>query len=171
MFAKKVDWRVNKALISYECSPSELCEFYPYSRSSEVAYLAREDWKVKMDEKNLLKLWNEKRMQIIIAQIAPALVLVAVFVLAAQGTFADASDGARYLTIAVAAVTGFLAIISQYAAIREAEALLQDMSRVKDPSMLTKKIASSRDFLSLTAIAVIGLGLAVFALVIWSVLG
>jgi hypothetical protein len=37
--------------------------------------------------------------------------------------------------------------------------------------MLTKKIASSRDFLSLTAIAVVGLGLAVFALVVWSVLG
>ena len=97
--------------------------------------------------------------------------MIAVFVLAAQGTFAGATDSARYVTIAVAAVTGFLAIISQYAAIREAEALLQDMSRVKDPSMLTKKIASSRDFLSLTAIAVIGLGLAVFALVVWSVLG
>ena len=76
-----------------------------------------------MDEKALLKLWNEKRMQIIIAQIAPALVLIAVFVLAAQGTFATASDAAGYLTIAVAAVTGFLAIVSQYAAIREAEAL------------------------------------------------
>ncbi len=123
-----------------------------------------------MDEKALLKLWNDKRMQIIIAQIAPALVLVAVFVLAAQGTCATASDAAGYLTIAVAAVTGFLAIVSQYAAIREAEALLLDMGKVKDPSALTKKIASSRDFLSLTAIAVIGLGLAIFALVIWAVM-
>ena len=123
-----------------------------------------------MDEKNLLKLWNEKRMQIIIAQIAPALVLTAIFVLAAQGTLATASDAAGYLVIAVAAVTGFLAIVSQYAAIREAEALLLDMGKVKDPSALTKKIAGSRDFLSLTAIAVIGLGLAIFALVIWAVM-
>jgi hypothetical protein len=67
-------------------------------------------------------------------------------------------------------VTGFLAIVSQYAAIREAEALLLDMGKVKDPSALTKKIASSRDFLSLTAIAVIGLGLSIFALVIWAVM-
>ncbi len=104
------------------------------------------------------------------AQVAPALVLIAVFVLAAQGTFATASDAAGYLTIAVAAVTGFLAIVSQYAAIREAEALLLDLGKVKDPSALTKKIASSRDFLSLTAIAVIGLGLAIFALVIWAVM-
>ncbi|MGA1459852.1 MAG: hypothetical protein ACO32K_06605, partial [Candidatus Nanopelagicaceae bacterium] len=117
-----------------------------------------------------LKLWNEKRMQIIMAQVAPALVLIAIFVLAAQGTFATASDAAGYLTIAVAAVTGFLAIVSQYAAIREAEALLLDMGKVKDPSALTKKIAGSRDFLSLTAIAVIGLGLAIFALVIWAVM-
>jgi aldehyde:ferredoxin oxidoreductase len=123
-----------------------------------------------MDEKALLKLWNEKRMQIIMAQVAPALVLIAIFVLAAQGTLATASDAAGYLVIAVAAVTGFLAIVSQYAAIREAEALLLDLGKVKDPSALTKKIAGSRDFLSLTAIAVIGLGLAIFALVVWAVM-
>ena len=123
-----------------------------------------------MDEKDLLKLWNDKRMQIIIAQISPALVLVAILVLAAQGTFATANDAAGYLTIGVAAVTGFLAIVSQYAAIREAEALLLDMGKIKEPTALTKKIASSRDFLSLTAIAVIGLGLAIFALVIWAVM-
>ena len=124
-----------------------------------------------MDEKNLLKLWNEKRMQIIIAQIAPALVLTAIFVLAAQGTLATASEEAGYLVIGVAAVTGFLAIVSQYAAIREAEALLLDMGKLKDASALTKKIAGSRDFLSLTAIAVIGLGLSIFALVVWAVMG
>jgi aldehyde:ferredoxin oxidoreductase len=124
-----------------------------------------------MDEKNLLKLWNEKRMQIIIAQIAPALVLTAIFVLATQGTLATASDEAGYLVIGVAAVTGFLAIVSQYAAIREAEALLLDMGKLKDASALTKKIAGSRDFLSLTAIAVIGLGLSIFALVVWAVMG
>jgi len=124
-----------------------------------------------MDEKNLVKLWNEKRLQIIIAQIAPALVLTAIFVLAAQGTLATASDEAGYLVIGVAAVTGFLAIVSQYAAIREAEALLLDMGKLKDASALTKKIAGSRDFLSLTAIAVIGLGLSIFALVVWAVMG
>ncbi len=124
-----------------------------------------------MDERELLKLWNEKRMQIIFAQIAPALVLIGIFVLAAQGTFTDASEAARFLTIGVAAVTGFLAIVSQYAAIREAEALLQDLSKVKEPSSLTKIIAGSRGYLSLTAIAIVGLGIAIFALVVWSVLG
>jgi aldehyde:ferredoxin oxidoreductase len=124
-----------------------------------------------MEEKHLLQLWNEKRSQIISAQIAPALVLIGVMVLAAQGTFADASDAARYLAIAVAGVTGFLAMISQYAAIREAEALIQDLGKIANASALSKKIAGSREFLSLTAIAVVTLGLGMFALVIWSVLG
>ena len=124
-----------------------------------------------MDEQALLRLWNEQRMQIIAAQIAPALVLIAVFVLAAQGTFASASDASRYLAIAVAASTGLLALVSQFAVIREAEALLLDLERVENGSALSQKIASSRSFLSLTAIGVIGLSLLVFALVVWSVLG
>ena len=124
-----------------------------------------------MDEQALLKLWNENRMQIILAQIAPALVLIAVFVLAAQGTLASASDASKYLVIVVAASTGLLAILSQFAVIREAQALLEDLSKVSNGSSLTKKIASSRNFLSLTGVAVVGLGLLVLAVIVWAVLG
>ena len=124
-----------------------------------------------MDEKNLLELWNTKRTQIISAQMAPTLMLVGIFVLAAFGKFDGATDGAKYLTIGVAAATGILAIISQYATIREAEALIVDLNRVTNPSELAKKIASSRGLVSLFAITIVGLGLAVFALVVWAVLG
>ncbi|MDA1174920.1 MAG: hypothetical protein O2826_10425, partial [Chloroflexi bacterium] len=78
---------------------------------------------------------------------------------------------ARYLTIAVAASTGLLAVVSQFAVIREAQALLQDLNKVANASALTKKIASSQSFLSLTAVGVIVLSLLVFAFVVWSVLG
>jgi uncharacterized membrane protein len=124
-----------------------------------------------MDEKDLLKLWNIKRTQVINAQVAPTLLLIAVFVVAAYGKFETASDGAKYLTIGVAAATGILAIISQYATIREAEVLLIDLKRVEKPSQLSAKIAESRGLLSLTAIAMVGLGVGVFALVCWAVLG
>ena len=124
-----------------------------------------------MDEVTLLKLWNQKRISIISAQMAPTLMLIGIFVVAAFGKFETASNGAKYLTIAVAATTGILAIISQYAAIREAEALLVDLNRLKSSSELTKKIADSRGLLSLSAIAIVGLGLAVMALVILAVLG
>ena len=124
-----------------------------------------------MDEKGLLELWNTKRTQVINAQKAPNFMLIGIFVLAAFGKFDGASDATKYLVVGVAAVTGILAIISQYATIREAEALLVDLNRIEKPSELTKKIASSRHLLSLTAIAIVGLGLAVFALVTWAVLG
>ena len=124
-----------------------------------------------MDEKGLLELWNTKRTQIINAQMAPTLMLTGVFVLAALGVFENASDGAKYLTIGVAAATGILAIISQYATIREAEVLLIDLKRIEKPSELAKRISDSRGFLSLSATAMVGLGIGVFALVVWAVLG
>jgi hypothetical protein len=124
-----------------------------------------------MNEKDLLELWNTKRSQIIHAQIAPTLMLIAVFVLAAFGKFENASNATQYLTIGVAAATGILAIISQYAAIREAESLISDLKKINKPTKLSKKIADSGELLKLSAVAVVGLGIAVFALVTWAVLG
>jgi hypothetical protein len=124
-----------------------------------------------VNEKDLLELWNTKRSQIINAQIAPTLMLIAVFVLAAFGKFATATDATKYLTIGVAAATGILAIISQYAAIREAESLISDLKKINKPTKLSKKIADSGELLKLSAVAVVGLGIAVFALVTWAVLG
>jgi hypothetical protein len=124
-----------------------------------------------MQEAQLLELWNIKRTQIINAQKGPNFMLIGIFVLAAFGKFDSANDATKYLVVGVAAATGILAIISQYATIREAEALLVDMNRIEKPSELTKKIAASRHLLSLSAIAIVGLGLAVFSLVTWAVLG
>jgi hypothetical protein len=123
-----------------------------------------------MNEKDLLQLWNTKRTHIINAQIAPTLLLIGVFVLAAFGKFEMATDATKYLTVGVVAATGILAIISQYAAIREAEALIADLKKVDKPSKLSKKISDSGELLKLSALAVIGLGVAVFALVVWTVL-
>jgi hypothetical protein len=124
-----------------------------------------------MNEKDLIKLWNSMRMQIIVAQIAPSVVLIWVFVLAAMGKFDMATSGAKYLAIGVAAVTGILAIISQYAAVREGESLVADLGKVSSPSNLAKRIADSRGLLSSSAIAITGFGVATFALVVWAVLG
>lgn len=124
-----------------------------------------------MEEKSLIKMWIKSRTQIIQAQVAPALVLIAVMVLAAFDVFATASDGAKYLAIGVAAVTGILAIISQYAAVREGEALIADLRKLENKSALAEKIAESRGLVSLSAIAIVGFGIAIFALVVWAVLG
>jgi len=124
-----------------------------------------------MNELDLLKLWNQKRTQIIQAQVAPALVLIGVMVLSALGIFTTANSAAKFLALGVAAVTGILAMITQYAAIREAEALVADLKKLKSSSALAGKIADSRGLLSLTAIGIVGMGIAIFALVTWAVLG
>ncbi|CAB4650868.1 unannotated protein [freshwater metagenome] len=124
-----------------------------------------------MDEKALIRQWNEMRSQIITSQVAPALVLIAILVVAAYDKFDTASDSAKFFALGVAAVTGFLATISQYAAIREAEALLIDLRKVDKPTALTSKIADSRGLLSLSAIAIIAFDIAMFALVTWAILG
>jgi uncharacterized membrane protein len=123
-----------------------------------------------MDEKGLLELWNDKRSQIITAQMAPTLVLISILVVAALGYFTDAPDAAKYLAIGIAAATGILAVISQYAAIREAKALVADINALNAPSALAKKVGESDVFLTLTSVVVIALSLAIFALVIWTVL-
>ena len=124
-----------------------------------------------MDEKSLLQLWHKSRTQVIQAQVAPALVLIAITVLAAFSKFDTANDATKYLALGVAAATGILAIISQYAAVREGEALIVDLRKVEKKSALAGKIADSRGLLSLSAIAIVGLGIAIFALVTWAVLG
>jgi hypothetical protein len=124
-----------------------------------------------MDEKSLLKQWNQMRAQIIQSQVAPALVLIGIFVLATLDQFKDASDAAKYLTLGVAAITGILATISQYAAVREGEALMVDLRRIENSSALAVKIADSRGLLSLSAITIVLFDIAMFSLVVWAVLG
>ena len=124
-----------------------------------------------MEEKQLLTLWNQKRSHIISAQFGPTVMLVAIFVLASFDTFSMASNQTKYLIIGVAAVTGILSMISQYAAIREAEALIDDLKQIKKPSALAKKVSESGSLLQLTAFAVVVMGILTFGLVAWAVLG
>jgi hypothetical protein len=124
-----------------------------------------------MNEKELLQLWNEKRSQIISAQMAPSLVLIGILVIAGFGKFDSATDSVKYLAIAVAAATGILAVISQYAAIREASALVADINKLSGPSALATKVGASGKYLSLTAVIIVALSAAIFALVVIAVLG
>jgi uncharacterized membrane protein len=124
-----------------------------------------------MDEKDLIKLWNGMRSQIITAQFAPALVLTALVALASFDKFDAASDATKFLAVGVAAITGILSMMSQYAAVREGQAVLVDLKSVKSKSELGQQIAESGDLLKISAGAIIGFGFAVFALVVWSILG
>lgn len=111
------------------------------------------------------------RTQIIQAQFVPAIVLITITVLAALNYFHQASNSVKYLALGVMAATGILGTINQYAAIREGDALIADLKKIKSPSALAEKISQSAGLLSLSALAVVGLDLGVFALIVWAVLG
>ena len=141
---------------------------YPFGDLSWIAWLPKG---FLMDEASLITQWNKMRTQITFAQITPAFVLTGIFVLSSVGYFHTASTGSKYLAIGVAAATGILATITQYAAIREGQALLIDLKKVSTPSALGKKISQSGSFLSLSAIVIVGFDLVVSALILWAVLG
>ena len=124
-----------------------------------------------MNEKDLISLWNEKRSQIIAAQMQPVLVLIAAFVLATLGYFDKATDSAKYFALAVIAITGILSTVNQYAAIREGEAVCAELSKIAKAGPLAKKIAGSKNFVSLTASLIVVADIAVFVFAYMAIFG
>jgi len=62
-------------------------------------------------------------------------------------------------------------MVSQFAVIREANALIVDLDKIENSSEVAKRIAASKSFLSLSAAIALGLGLLIFVFIVWSVLG
>lgn len=146
----------------------DLCRFQRYldrqlANSSDLR-------KQQMDEKALLELWNIKRSQVIHAQLAPSIVLIGILALAAFGKFDMASSNVQYLAIGIVLASGILSIIAQFAAIREAEAVVRELKTIQNPTLLGKKVSQSGMLLSLTTFATVGLGLLTYVLVISAVL-
>ena len=124
-----------------------------------------------MNEKDLISLWNEKRSQIIAAQMQPVLVLIAAFVLATLGYFDKATDSAKYFALAVIAITGILTTVNQYAAIREGEAVCAELLKIAKAGPLAKKIAGSKNFVSLTGAVIVVADIAVFVFAYMAIFG
>jgi len=124
-----------------------------------------------MNELELIKLWNQKRSQIISAQMGPTVMLGVVIVALSFGALTDAPAAISYLVIGAIAATGLLATISQYAAIREAEGIVKDLGNVASLSATGTVIKDSASFLSLTKLVIVALDVVVFVLVVMAVMG
>ena len=124
-----------------------------------------------MNELELIKLWNQKRSQIISAQMGPTVMLGVVIVALSFGALTDAPAAIGYLVIGAIAATGLLATISQYAAIREAEGIVKDLGNVASLSATGTVIKDSASFLSLTKLVIVALDVVVFVLVVMAVMG
>lgn len=123
-----------------------------------------------MQELDLIKLWNKGRAQIISSHLAPTIILGIVIVLGAIGEFQGASDALKWFTLAVIAVSGILATLSQYATIREGAAIASELKEAKGTSKVGKVIGNSQAFTLLTTALIFLIDIAVFGLAIWLVL-
>lgn len=123
-----------------------------------------------MKEKELIAMWDSKRNQIIMTQLAPSIVLATAFVLASLGAFMNASHQAKYFAIGVVAVTGILAAITNLGIIRESEAIIMDLKSEKDLSALGKKISESRELVMLNLALNFIMSAGVFALAVFAIL-
>jgi hypothetical protein len=124
-----------------------------------------------MNEEELIETWNQQRGQIISAQMQPVLVLIATLVLSALGYFDKASDEAKYFALLVVAFTGILTTINQYSAIREGEAVCDDLAKVAETSALAAKIAASRSYVSATAVLIVVLDIVIFVVAYLAIMG
>ena len=105
-----------------------------------------------MDEKTLIELWNDKRRQIISAQMPSVIALAVVTVMAMMGYF----DGAYTYATSFAAVflvsVGGLSVLNQFAIIREARSVVNDLKAMDKLSGVGRDIASSGSFLGYTQV-------------------
>jgi hypothetical protein len=124
-----------------------------------------------MNEKDLVETWNDMRKQIIQAQFQSVIALSVVTVLSVMGYFSSVSDTVALLALAFLVTVGSLGVLNQFAIIREAKALVEDLKGHSSQGAMGKTISGSGSYLTLTQglMVVFSIALVVlFALVAFS---
>ena len=121
-----------------------------------------------MNEKDLVDTWNDMRKQIIQAQFQSVIALSVVTVLSVMGYFSGVSTTVALLALAFLVTVGTLGVLNQFAIIREAKALVEDLKGHSAQGAMGRTISGSGSYLTLTQglMAVFSIALVVlFALV------
>ena len=124
-----------------------------------------------MNEKDLVETWNDMRKQIIQAQFQSVIALSVVTVLSVMGYFSEVSATVALLALAFLVTVGSLGVLNQFAIIRDAKALVEDLNGHSPQSAMGKTVSGSGSYLTLTQglMAVFSIALVVlFALVAFS---
>ena len=123
-----------------------------------------------MGEKDLIELWNDKRRQIISAQMPSVIALAVVTVMAMMGYF----DGSYTYATSFAAVflvsVGGLSVLNQFAIIREARSVVRDLQAIENPSGVGRDIAASGSYLGYTQVLMTVFSLAIIIALILLIL-
>ncbi len=113
-----------------------------------------------MTENDLIQLWNDKRRQLISAQMHSVITLAVITVLVVMGYFDSASNFAKLFALLTLGTIGALGILTQFAVIRESKMLIEDLAKHEDLSAIGKSIAASRQYLVFTQVLMIAFSVA-----------
>ena len=123
-----------------------------------------------MNEKDLIELWNDKRRQIISAQMPSVIALAVITVMAMLGYFdSEYNYGISFAALFLVSV-GALSILNQLAVIREGQMIIKDLQAVDNPSALAKRIAASGSYLVYTRALMIVFSLALLLVLVLLIL-
>jgi hypothetical protein len=116
-----------------------------------------------MSEKDLVELWNSKRSQLTKAQFSSVVALAVLAALALLGNVESASMEARTFAALFLVSVGTLSVLTQFAVIREARAVVIELSKLKKIGAVAKAIARSDRYLVATQglMALLGIALLV----------
>jgi uncharacterized membrane protein len=104
-----------------------------------------------MNEKDLVELWNDKRRQLVSAQLHSVIGLSVITVLAVMGYFASVSATTAVLAVLFIVTVGGLGLVNQFAVIREAKGVVEELKAQKNTGAIANTISSSGSYLTLTA--------------------
>ena len=123
-----------------------------------------------MNEKELIELWNDKRRQIISAQMPSVIALAVITVMAMLGYFdSEYNYGISFAALFLVSV-GALSVLNQLAVIREGQMIIKDLQAVDNPSALATKIAASGSYLVYTRALMIAFSLALLVALVLLIL-
>lgn len=113
-----------------------------------------------MNEKDLVELWNDKRRQIISAQLPSVIALSVITVMAMMGYFDGSYTYAQSFAALFLVTVGSLSVLNQLAVIREAQTIVKDLQALDNPSAVARTIGSSGSYLIYTRVLMVVFSLA-----------
>jgi asparagine N-glycosylation enzyme membrane subunit Stt3 len=103
-----------------------------------------------VNEKDLVELWNDKRRQLIQAQLHSVIALSVITVLVLFRAFIQAPPYVAIFALVFLVTVGGLSVLSQFAIIREAKSVVEELDAKENLGPVAQTIAASSTYLTLT---------------------
>ncbi len=116
-----------------------------------------------MTEKDLVQLWNDKRSQLTKTQFHSVVAIAVLVILAVLGDMGAASQGALIFAAIFLVTVGSLGILTQFAIIREARSVVEELGKLGNLGPVATNISRSGGFLTMTQGLMVFFSLAVIA--------